>query len=53
MKTLNTTLNIKIDNKIKKEAQKLANFFGISLDAVVTEYIKNFIEKNNLKNYKS
>lgn len=53
MKTIQTTLNIKIDNKIKKEAQKLAKVFGISLSAVVIEYIKNFIKKNDLKNYQT
>ena len=53
MKTIKTTLNIKMDNKIKQKAQKLAKAFGTSLNAVVIQYIKNFIKKNGFKNYKS
>lgn len=36
-------INIKTDTKLKKEAQALARRLGISLSAVLNEYLKKFV----------
>jgi len=41
MKTI--AINIKTDPKVKKQAQKLAEELGLSLSAVVTGLLKQFI----------
>ena len=43
-----TMLNIKMDVKTKREAQKLAKEIGIPLSVVVNTHIKRFIEDRRL-----
>ena len=41
---MNTAIvNFKIDQKIKKQAQKIASELGLSLSAIINGYLKNFI----------
>jgi antitoxin component of RelBE/YafQ-DinJ toxin-antitoxin module len=50
---MKTTLNIKINKRIKEKAQKLAKGFGISLKSIAIQYVKNFIYKGENKILKS
>ena len=38
-----TMLSIKIDKKVKKNAQELAGKLGVSLNAIINGYIKEFL----------
>ena len=40
---MNTTINFKTDQKIKKEAQIIAKKMGISLNAVLNMYLNQFV----------
>lgn len=46
---MKTVLNIKTDRDVKKQAQELANEFGLSLSAVVNMYLKQFIRNQEIK----
>lgn len=40
---MQTMLNIKIDRSLKDEARKTARALGVSLNAVINQYIKEFV----------
>lgn len=40
---MNTMLSIKIDRALKNEARKTAQALGISLNAVINQYIREFV----------
>lgn len=42
-------LNIKVDEKEKKEAQKLAKELGFSLSSVMKAYLKDFLRKQRIE----
>jgi addiction module RelB/DinJ family antitoxin len=44
----NAILNIKVDAKDKKRAQKLANDLGFSLSSVMSAYLKDFLRKERI-----
>lgn len=46
MKT--AVINVKIDEKVKKKAQSLAEELGFSLSSLVNAYLKNFIEEKTV-----
>ena len=48
MTTSKTMLNIKIDAKLKKEAQKLAESFGLPLSTIITRKLKEFVEEREI-----
>ena len=41
---MNTMLSIKIDKKLKEKAQEVAHTLGVSLNAVINQNIKEFID---------
>lgn len=41
---MNTTISIQTTTEIKTKAQKIAEKFGMSLNAVLTRYLKTFIK---------
>lgn len=46
--TTKTMLNIKIDSSLKKEAQKLAENFGLPLSTVISRKLKEFVEEREI-----
>ncbi len=44
-----TMLNIKIDSRLKKEAQKLAKEFGLPLSTIISQKIKEFVEEREIR----
>lgn len=46
MKT--AVLNMKIDQKLKTQAQELAEKLGFSLSSIVNAYLKNFIKEKTV-----
>jgi len=43
MQTVQTMLSVKIDRSLKEEARKTARALGVSLNAVINQYIKEFV----------
>ena len=46
--TTKTMLNIKIDSKLKRKAQKMAKSFGLPLSVVVSRKLEEFTRDNRL-----
>ena len=44
-----TLLNVKTDDVVKKEAQRLASELGIPLSTVVNAYLKEFIREREVR----
>jgi len=44
-----TTINIKVDRKIKREAQRIAEELGLSLSAVIKGYLRQFTRTKEFK----
>lgn len=45
---MQTMLSIKIDKKIKEQAQEVAHALGVSLNAVINQNIKRFISERHV-----
>lgn len=45
---MKTVINIKADYKVKKEAQKIAQDFGISLSAIINAYLKQLLRNKSV-----
>lgn len=45
---MKTILNIKTDKELKTEAQKVAKALGLSLSAVITQQLKNFVKERTV-----
>lgn len=45
---MQTMLSIKIDKKLKVKAQKVAHALGVSLNAVINQNIKEFIDERQV-----
>ena len=45
---MKTIINIKTDQEVKQTAQKLAQDFGLSLSAIVSGYLKQFIRNKEI-----
>ena len=45
---MKTLINIKTDYTVKKEAQKLAQDFGISLSAIINAYLKQLLRNKSV-----
>ncbi len=45
---MNATLNVRTDRRVKERAHRLAENLGISLDAVVNAYLRQFIRSESL-----
>jgi addiction module RelB/DinJ family antitoxin len=43
LKTMQTMISVKIDRSLKEEAHKTAQALGVSLSAVINQYIKEFV----------
>ena len=43
-----TTLSLKIENDLKKEAQKIANEVGVSLSSLIKMLLKNTVRSGKL-----
>lgn len=41
--TMGTTINIKVDEETKKEAQRIADELGFSLSAILKGYLRQFV----------
>jgi addiction module RelB/DinJ family antitoxin len=48
MKHMQTMLSIKIDKKLKEEAQEVAHILGVSLNAVINQNIKEFVSERQV-----
>lgn len=46
---MKTQVNLKIDNKVKKQAQKMAEELGLSLSSVVNATLKQFARTGELE----
>jgi len=45
---MQTMLSIKLDKSVKQQAQEVAHILGVSLNAVVNGYIKEFISERKV-----
>jgi len=45
---MKTVINVKTDKKIKKDAQKVAAELGLSLSAVISAHLKQFIRNKEV-----
>lgn len=45
---MKTLLNIKADQEVKEEAQKVAREFGLPLSTIINAYLKEFIRDREL-----
>lgn len=45
---MQTMLSIKIDKNLKKKAQEVAHILGVSLNAVINQNIKEFINERKI-----
>lgn len=45
---MKTMLNIKIDNKLKEKAQKVAKELGLPLSVVLNNYLKEFVREKRV-----
>ncbi|MCR5693145.1 MAG: type II toxin-antitoxin system RelB/DinJ family antitoxin [Bacilli bacterium] len=43
-----TTLNLRIDSKIKKQAEKVVDELGISMSAAIVLYLKAIVRENGI-----
>lgn len=46
--TTKTMINVKIDSKLKKQAQKIAKSFGLPLSTVVSRKLEEFVDDGRL-----
>jgi len=45
---MKTVLNIKIDKKLKEQAQKVAKEMGLPLGTVVNHYVRRFVDEKRV-----
>lgn len=46
---MKTIVNIKTDQAVKKQAQKVASELGLSLSAVINAYLKHFVREREVQ----
>jgi len=45
---MTSTIIIKTDPKLKREAQKIASDLGITLTAIINSHLRDFVEKKSI-----